>query len=49
MRRAVEQDPLSVMWRGVLMGHLVNAGRYEEALQEGGKRSTSRRLRFTRF
>ena len=29
MRRAVEQDPLSVLWRGVLMGHLVCAGRYE--------------------
>ena len=37
MRRAVEQDPLSVMWRGILMGHLVCAGRYEEALQEGLK------------
>lgn len=37
MRRAVEQDPLSVMWRGVLMSHLVNARRYEEALQEGQK------------
>ena len=37
MRRAVEQDPLSVMWRGVLIGHLVCAGRYEEALQEGRK------------
>ena len=37
MRRAVEQDPLSVLWRGVLMGHLVCAGRYEEALQEGLK------------
>jgi tetratricopeptide (TPR) repeat protein len=37
MRRAVEQDPLSVLWRGVLMAHLVCAGRYEEALQEGAK------------
>ena len=37
MRRAVEQDPLSVHWRGVLMGHLVCAGRYEEALEEGFK------------
>ena len=37
MRRAVEQDPLSVMWRGVLMGHLMNGRRYEEALQEGLK------------
>ena len=26
MRRAVEQDPLSVLWRGILMGHLVCAG-----------------------
>jgi tetratricopeptide (TPR) repeat protein len=37
MRRAVEQDPLSVLWRGILMGHLVCAGRYEEALDEGVK------------
>ena len=37
MRRAVEQDPLSVLWRGILMAHLVCAGRYEEALQEGLK------------
>ena len=37
MRRAVEQDPLSVLWRGILMGHLVCAGKYEEALQEGLK------------
>ena len=37
MRRVVEQDPLSVQWRGVLMGHLVCAGRYEEAIQEGLK------------
>lgn len=37
MRRAVEQDPLSVLWRGVLSGHLVCAGRYEEAVQEGVK------------
>ena len=37
MRRAVEQDPLSVLWRGILMGHLVCAGRYEEALEEGLK------------
>ncbi len=37
MRRAVEQDPLSVLWRGILMGHLVCAGRYEEALLEGQK------------
>jgi serine/threonine-protein kinase len=37
MRRAVEKDPLSVIWRGVLMAQLVLAGRYEEALQEGPK------------
>ena len=37
MRRAVEHDPLSVLWRGVLMGHLVCAGKYEEALREGLK------------
>ena len=37
MRRAVEQDPLTVNWRGVLMGHLVCAGRNEEALEEGPK------------
>ena len=35
MRRAVEQDPLNVNWRGVLVAHLVNAGRYDEALREG--------------
>jgi len=33
MRRVVEQDPLSVLWRGTLMAHLVCAGRYEEALR----------------
>lgn len=37
MRKAVEKDPLSVIWRGVLMAHLVCAGKYEEALQEGMK------------
>jgi serine/threonine-protein kinase len=37
MRRAVEKDPLSVIWRGVLMANLVLAGKYEEALQEGLK------------
>ena len=37
MRRAVEKDPLSVLWRGVLMANLVYAGRYEQALQEGLK------------
>jgi TolB-like protein len=35
MRRAVEKDPLSVIWRGVLMANLVLAGRYEQAVQEG--------------
>ena len=37
MRRAVEKDPLNVIWRGILIAHLVCAGRYEEALQEGRK------------
>jgi serine/threonine-protein kinase len=37
MRRAVEQDPLSVTWRGILVSHLVCARRYEEALQQGLK------------
>jgi eukaryotic-like serine/threonine-protein kinase len=37
MRRAVEKDPLSVIWRGILMAHLVLAGKYEEALDEGLK------------
>ena len=37
MRRAVEQDPLNVNMRGVLVAHLVCAGKYEEALQEGQK------------
>ena len=37
IRRAVEQDPLNVSWRGILVAHLVCAGRYEEALQEGLK------------
>ena len=37
MRRAVEQDPLSILWRGTLMAHLVCAAKYEEALQEGSK------------
>ena len=37
MRRAVEKDPLSVIWRGTLMAHLVCAGQYEEALEEGRK------------
>ena len=37
MRRAVEKDPLSVIWRGTLMAHLVCAGKYEEALEEGRK------------
>jgi len=37
MRRAVEKDPLSVIWRGVLMAHLVLGGKYEQALKEGFK------------
>jgi TolB-like protein/Tfp pilus assembly protein PilF len=37
MRRAVEKDPLSVIWRGILMAHLVLAGKYEEAVDEGLK------------
>jgi serine/threonine protein kinase len=37
MRRAVEKDPLSVIWRGVVMANLVVAGKYEQALQEGLK------------
>ena len=35
MRRAVEKDPLTVIWRGVLMANLVLAGRYEQAVHEG--------------
>jgi tetratricopeptide (TPR) repeat protein len=35
VRRCVEKDPLNVGWRGVLMAHLINTGRSEEALQEG--------------
>ncbi len=35
MRRAVEKDPLTVIWRGVLMANLVLAGKYEQAVQEG--------------
>ena len=37
MRGAVEKDPLNITWRGILMAHLVCAGKYEEALQEGRK------------
>ena len=37
MRRAVERDPLTVQWRGILIAHLVCAGRYEEGLEEGRK------------
>jgi len=37
MRRAVEQDPLNVNFRGVLMAHLLCAARYDEALEEGPK------------
>ena len=35
MRLAVEKDPLSVIWRGILMANLVLAGRSEQALTEG--------------
>jgi len=34
IRRTVELDPLVVLWRGVLMAHLVCAQQYEEALGE---------------
>ena len=37
MRRAVELDPLTLLWRGILVAHLVCAGRYDEALDEGRK------------
>ena len=37
MRRAVELDPLTPLWRGVLLAHLVCAGKYDEALDEGRK------------
>ena len=37
MRRAVELDPLTLLWRGVLVAHLVCAGKYDEALDEGRK------------
>jgi serine/threonine protein kinase len=37
MRRAVELDPLTLLWRGVLLAHLVCAGKYDEALDEGRK------------
>src|SRR5262249_47682451 len=37
MRRAGEKDPLSVIWGGTLVGHLVCAGKYEQALEEGRK------------
>jgi tetratricopeptide (TPR) repeat protein len=37
MRRAVELDPLQILWRGVLIANLNNLGRYEEALEEGRK------------
>jgi hypothetical protein len=50
MRRAVEKDPLSVIWRGILMAHLVLAGKYEEAVDEGlkaGPRESHRSRRFS--
>jgi serine/threonine-protein kinase len=34
IRRTVELDPLVVLWRGILMAHLVCAQQYEEALGE---------------
>jgi tetratricopeptide (TPR) repeat protein len=37
MRRAVEKDPLSVIWRGVLMAQMILGGKFDEALQEGLK------------
>ena len=37
MCQVVERDPQTVLWRGVLMGHMVCAGRSEEALVEGHK------------
>jgi tetratricopeptide (TPR) repeat protein len=37
MRRAVELDPLTLLWRGILLAHLVCAGKYDEALDEGRK------------
>ena len=40
MRRAAEKNPHTVLWRGVLMAHLVCGGRYEEALDEGHRALT---------
>jgi serine/threonine-protein kinase len=37
MRLAVEKDPLTIIWRGVLMANLVLARRYQEAVDEGLK------------
>ena len=37
MRRTVELDPLTLIWRGVLVAHLVCERKYEEALEEGRK------------
>jgi serine/threonine-protein kinase len=37
MRRTVELDPLTPLWRGILVAHLVCAAKYEEALDEGRK------------
>ena len=37
MRRTVELDPLVVLWRGVLMAHLVCEEKYEAALEEAPK------------
>ena len=35
MRQAVQKEPHTVLWRGVLMAHLVCGGWHEEALREG--------------
>ena len=37
MRRAVELDPLTPLWHGILLAHLVCAAKYDEALDEGRK------------
>ena len=35
MRQAVQKEPQTMLWRGVLMAHLVCGGWHEEALREG--------------
>ena len=37
LRHAVEQDPLNVSWRGILVAHLACGRRLDEALEEGLK------------